>query len=55
MFNVFSPYSKDPSDIANSFMHLTNVAVQKHSDQYDTNVKLNNKFFFYLVYNKLHF
>ena len=30
-----SRYSNNPSDIANSFIHLTNVAIQKTSDNYD--------------------
>jgi tubulin polyglutamylase TTLL9 len=30
-----SRYSSDPRDIANNFMHLTNVAIQKTSDNYD--------------------
>jgi tubulin polyglutamylase TTLL9 len=28
-------YSADPADLGNSFMHLTNVAIQKTSDNYD--------------------
>ena len=28
-------YSSDPSDIANSFVHLTNVAIQKTAENYD--------------------
>ena len=28
-------YSSDPADIANNFVHLTNVAVQKTADNYD--------------------
>lgn len=30
-----SRYSNNPSDIANSFIHLTNVAIQKTSEHYD--------------------
>ena len=30
-----SRYSAEPSDIANMFMHLTNVAIQKTADNYD--------------------
>ena len=30
-----SRYSAEPSDIANMFMHLTNVAVQKTAENYD--------------------
>ena len=30
-----SRYSSDPRDIANNFMHLTNVAVQKTAENYD--------------------
>jgi hypothetical protein len=30
-----SRYSSDPKDIANNFMHLTNVAIQKTAENYD--------------------
>lgn len=36
-----SRYSSDPADIANAFMHLTNVAVQKTSTEY--NVEMGGK------------
>lgn len=31
-------YSNNPSDIANSFIHLTNVAIQKTSKNYNKKV-----------------
>lgn len=33
-----SRYSNNPSDIANSFIHLTNVAIQKTSENYNKEV-----------------
>lgn len=35
-----SRYSNNPSDIANSFIHLTNVAIQKTSEHYNKKVRL---------------
>jgi tubulin polyglutamylase TTLL9 len=37
-FARFTPhrYSSDPDDIANNFIHLTNVAIQKTSENYDS-------------------
>ncbi|RLN26812.1 hypothetical protein BBJ28_00004350 [Nothophytophthora sp. Chile5] len=37
-----SRYSNNPSDIANSFIHLTNVAVQKTSENYNKKWDLRN-------------
>lgn len=34
-----SRYSNNPSDIANSFIHLTNVAIQKTSEHYNKKVE----------------
>lgn len=34
-----SRYSNNPSDIANSFIHLTNVAIQKTSEHYNKKVR----------------
>eukprot|EP00494_Astrolonche_serrata_P020680 UN20908 len=33
-------YTLDPDQLENSYVHLTNVAVQKHCDDYDSDVGL---------------
>ena len=32
-------YSKDPGDIVNNYVHLTNVAIQKTADNYNAEVR----------------